>query len=171
MVQYLEEELALLFRRPVRQLSAITVPPASYDPNRRQCLSTEILKTILATAPAEEAVKILGITEVDLFIPIFTYVFGEAQLGGRAAVISLARLKPEYSEEPPDEERYKLRALKEAVHELGHTFGLTHCAANGCVMTFANNLIQVDMKDYRFCPSCAELINVSPRHSSGSNSL
>jgi archaemetzincin len=164
MVQYLADKLAGIFNRPIKLLEPIPVPSQSYDPNRRQCLSTEILKTLLATAPTDTS-KILGITEVDLFIPIFTYVFGEAQLGGRVALVSLARLKPEHSDlpcsqagEPQNDEQYNLRALKEAIHELGHTFSLTHCTTENCVMTFANNLIQIDMKDYRFCPSCAELI-------------
>jgi len=156
MVQYLTDKLPEIFYRPVCRLDPVSIPASSYDPNRRQCLSTEILKAILSSAPVD-ALKILGITEADLFIPIFTYVFGEAQLDGKAALISLYRLKPPY-DEVAGEGLYKSRILKEAVHELGHTFGLTHCAEPNCVMAFANNVFQVDMKDYRFCLSCAELI-------------
>jgi archaemetzincin len=152
-IQYLTDNLSRLFNRAVQRLEPITVPPASYDPDRKQNLSTEILKELLHTAATDNN-KILGLTKVDLFIPIFTYVFGEAQLGGRVALMSLSRLRPEY----PDEELYKLRILKEAAHELGHTFGLTHCPEPACVMTFANNVIEVDSKGDNFCPSCAERI-------------
>lgn len=159
MIKYLADELPLVFGRTATMLTSIPVPPQSYDDQRQQCLSSEILKTILESAPTDEN-KILGVTENDLFIPIFTYIFGEAQLGGRAALISLARLKPEDPEETPNSELYKLRTLKEAVHELGHTFGLKHCPEPACIMRFANNIIEVDSKDYTFCPSCSGLITV-----------
>ena len=167
MIKYLADELPLIFGRTVTPLPSIPVPPQSYDSQRQQCLSSEILKTILESASTDDN-KILGITEVDLFIPIFTYIFGEAQLDGRAGLISLARLKPQLYDEPPDDapspcvqelgELYKLRALKEAVHELGHTFGLKHCPEPNCVMRFANNIGEVDSKEYTFCPSCRDLI-------------
>lgn len=152
-IQYLTDNLSRLFSRAVELLEPMAIPPASYDPDRRQNLSTKVLKEILHTASPGDG-KILGLTKVDLFIPIFTYVFGEAQLGGRAALMSLFRLRPEY----PDDELYKLRILKEAAHELGHTFGLTHCSEPACVMTFANNVMEVDQKGNNFCPSCAERI-------------
>lgn len=157
MIKYLTDELPLIFNKMVKPLPSIPVPPQSYDDQRQQCLSSEILKAILESAPADEN-KIMGVTEVDLFIPIFTYIFGEAQLDGRAGLISLARLKPDANDESPDEELYKLRALKEAVHELGHTFGLKHCPEPACVMRFANNIIEVDSKDCSFCPSCHDFI-------------
>jgi archaemetzincin len=157
MIKYLTDELPLMFNKMVTPLPSIPVPPQSYDDQRQQCLSSEILKAILQNAP-EDNNKTLGITENDLFIPIFTYIFGEAQLDGRAALISLARLKPEYPEETPNSELYKLRTLKEAVHELGHTFGLKHCPESACVMRFANNIIEVDSKEYAFCPNCMDLI-------------
>ncbi|MFH1230479.1 MAG: archaemetzincin family Zn-dependent metalloprotease [Planctomycetota bacterium] len=165
MLQYLTNELSLIFDRDVISLSSILIPSQSYDVKRRQYLSTELLKILLSTSPLD-AYKTLGITEVDIFIPIFTYVFGEAQLGGRAALISLARLRPQHYEELPDEELYKMRILKEAVHELGHTFGLTHCVEPKCVMRFANNIVEVDDKGSHFCPNCAYLIMVkkNPNH-------
>lgn len=160
MIEYLAEKLPKAFGRTVTVLEPIGITPQSYDIRRLQYLSDELLKAILSTAPID-ALKILGITEVDLFIPIFTYVFGEAQLGGKAAIISLTRLKPEGYEDNPNGELYKLRMLKETIHELGHTFGLVHCAETGCVMNFANNIVEVDNKSYLFCSSCADLIKRS----------
>ncbi|MDI6733380.1 MAG: archaemetzincin family Zn-dependent metalloprotease [Planctomycetota bacterium] len=157
-INYLLDMLPPVFNREIKRLNSISIPSESYDIQRRQYLSTELLKTLLRDAITEES-KVLGITGADLFIPIFTYIFGEAQLGGRVALVSLARLKPDDTEEPDSYALYQLRALKESVHELGHTFGLKHCSEPGCVMRFANNVIEVDNKDYHFCPSCMDLLN------------
>ncbi len=93
--------------------------------------------------------RVLGVTDVDLFIPVLTFVFGEAQLGGRAAVVSLARLT-----EAADASSLAARFCKEAVHEMGHTFGLVHCAAPACVMSRSPGLRAVDLKEDRLCADC-----------------
>jgi archaemetzincin len=93
--------------------------------------------------------RLLGITDVDLFIPVLTFVFGEAQLGGRAAIVSLARLT-----EVADPVRLAARLCKEAVHEIGHTFGLVHCVSTACVMSRSPGLRAVDLKDDRLCADC-----------------
>jgi archaemetzincin len=95
----------------------------------------------------------LAITDADLFIPVLTFVYGEAQLGGRAAVVSTARLwvEPGGRQDPA---LLTQRIIKECVHELGHTFGLLHCDTPGCVMTRSVNLIEVDAKSMTLCGPC-----------------
>jgi archaemetzincin len=101
----------------------------------------------------EGAHRVLGVTDADLFIPILTFVFGEAQLGGRAAVVSTARLG-DAPFLPGEAGRIALRLQKEAVHELGHTFGLLHCADARCAMARSPSLRHVDAKTTALCRAC-----------------
>lgn len=134
-------------------------PDFAYDPVRRQHHSTALLSALAENYRDGES-KILGVAEPDLYIPILTFVFGEAQLKGIASVISLARLRQEYYGLPGDPEIYYHRAEKEALHELGHTFGLIHCPRYECVMHFSNGIEEVDLKGDRFCASCATKIGL-----------
>jgi len=127
-------------------------PTQSFDPRRQQHSSTVILKWLLETRPRQSG-KIVGITDADLFIPILTFVYGEAQLGGRAAVVSTARLIPDTGLRP-DPHLLRSRVLKETVHELGHTFGLLHCPTPTCVMARSVNLVHVDAKEPALCHDC-----------------
>jgi archaemetzincin len=123
---------------------------------RGQHHSTEILKRLLADASADSW-RILGVTSYDLFIPILTFVFGEAQLNGRCAVVSAHRLHQEFYGMPHDEPLFRERLLKECMHELGHTLGLHHCADYRCVMCSSNNVERIDLKGTDFCAACAAL--------------
>jgi archaemetzincin len=127
-------------------------PIDSFDPRRQQHSSTRILKWLLETRPRHGS-KIVGITDVDLFIPILTFVYGEAQLGGTAAIVSTARLAPDDGF-LADRELLRARAVKETIHELGHTFGLIHCPRPECVMSRSVNLVQVDAKNGGLCRDC-----------------
>lgn len=125
----------------------------SYDPSRAQYNSTYILKGLLNINEIQNS-KIIGITDVDLFIPILTFVFGEAQLDGHAAVVSTFRLQPEYYGLPADETLLYERLERETIHELGHTFGLRHCENFECVMTSSMTADDIDIKSANFCQSC-----------------
>jgi archaemetzincin len=129
----------------------------AYSAARQQYDSTDILAQ-LAGLDAGGPVKILGVVEVDLFIPILTFVFGEAQLGRQAALISVHRLRQRFYGLPEDERLFFERCEKEAVHELGHAFGLVHCRDFECVMHFSNSIEQVDLKSNVFCDACAQLL-------------
>jgi archaemetzincin len=94
------------------------------------------------------------VTEADLAIPTLTFVFGQAQLDGQVAVLSLARLRQEFYGLPSDETLLRERVTKEVLHELGHTFGLTHCAESKCVMSLATHIGLVDNKEERYCTHC-----------------
>jgi len=95
---------------------------------------------------------------VDLFAPGLNFVFGQAAVGGRICVVSLARLRPSFYGEEDDEDLLRLRAIKESVHELGHTFGLEHCPHRECVMHFSNCLEDTDIKGVFPCPSCRRVL-------------
>ena len=131
-------------------------PSGTLDLRRHQHSSREILRWLLARAPAD-GTRLLGITNVDLFIPILTFVFGEAQLEGQAAIVSYARLV-----DGDDRTLTTRRLAREAVHELGHTFGLVHCMgvagaghdAGPCVMSRSASVRAVDAKSTRLCPDC-----------------
>ncbi len=100
--------------------------------------------------------RVLGVTLADLFSPVLTYVFGEAHLEGTAAVLSVHRLHPQAYGIVGNGKVAADRVLKEAVHELGHTYGLIHCQDFSCVMRASRVAEEVDLKSHGFCPECAE---------------
>lgn len=146
------------FDLPVDILMPEPVPPDVYDGKRKQYYSTEILK-ILQTLIPGRALRLLAVTNVDLYIPTLNYIFGEAVVGGRVGIISTYRLRPEHYGEPRNDELVRVRTVKEAVHELGHTFGLHHCGNPRCVMCFSNDVWDADRKSASFLAECAELLS------------
>jgi len=128
-------------------------PQDAYNATRRQYHSTQLLAK-LRELDHGHASKFLGITEVDLFIPIFTFVFGEAQVNGSAALMSTHRLHQRFYGLPANRELLFARAEKEATHELGHAFGMAHCVNFDCVMRFSNSVEDVDLKASDFCRLC-----------------
>jgi len=125
----------------------------AYDARRRQYDSTQILSELLKLSIGPGS-KLLGVSNLDLFVPIFTFVFGSAQVGGRAALISTGRLSQQFYGLQNDRDLFLLRCEKEAVHELGHAFGLGHCSRYECVMHFSNSIEHVDLKGSSFCAQC-----------------
>lgn len=144
---------------------AIVTPRGSFDSRRQQHNSTSILAGLLELKlDLIEGTRLLGITDNDLFIPIFTFVFGQAQLGGPAALISTHRLRQQFYGLPDNRDLLLARTEKEATHELGHTRGLVHCQSYDCVMHFSNSIEQVDMKSSAFCESCDVEAKSDPRN-------
>lgn len=127
---------------------------ATIDPTRQQAHSTLILRA-LRTAEADARHVRLGVAAADLYVPILTFVFGEAQINGPAAVVSLHRLRNEFYGLPADQRQAARRLLKEALHEIGHTQGLRHCDEHTCVMSSAHNVERVDLRSGRYCPKCS----------------
>jgi archaemetzincin len=139
------------FGRTVHVWSGRDRPVDAFDPRRQQHSSTRILQWLVDRRP-EDAQKVLAVTDVDLFIPILTFVFGEAQLDGAAAIVSTARLRTNHG--TSNLRLLTARLAKECVHELGHTFGLIHCDQPGCVMTRSVNVLDVDAKTVSLCGDC-----------------
>jgi archaemetzincin len=142
-LRMLKTDLEDIFKS-VGLLKPIDLIESAYSPARNQYLSTEFL----ARVKTVHGNHVLGVTEVDLYTQKLNFVFGQAQLPGKAAVISLNRLHSD------DRSRFSDRMLKEAVHELGHTFGLHHCEDKFCVMHFSNSLMDTDIKSSEYCEKC-----------------
>lgn len=136
----------------------IDIPEQAFDSKRNQYSSTQILKNILELTP-RDAIKIIGITDIDLYIPILTFVFGQAQLNGKAALVSVCRLRQEYYGLSSNNNILLERIGKEVIHELGHTFGMLHCWDTRCVMHFSNSIREIDAKGDTFCSACSKVLS------------
>ena len=125
----------------------------AWDEKRGQHSAPLVLQRVLDRADAR-AEKILAVTASDLFIPMLSFVYGQAQLGGRAGIVSVARLHQEFYGLAPNGELLLARARKEAVHETGHLFGLVHCEEIECAMSLSTNVRQIDLKNDFLCEAC-----------------
>ncbi len=130
----------------------LDLPERGYDHTRGQYVANSLIRAIPRSEPG---VKTLGMTDRDLYAPDLNFVFGQAQLPGDRAVMSVARLRSEDWDEDPDHDLLIERAVKEAVHELGHTIGFHHCDDPDCVMHFSNRLAETDRKRRMFCEECS----------------
>ena len=152
-LDYLCQQLEQALGRSCQVAVPLPHPSAAYDERRGQYLSTYILQQ-LARLELPHPFRALGVADLDLYVPGLNFVFGQASKGGRDAVIALPRLRQSFYGLPDDEELFRQRVLKEAVHELGHTLGLGHCPHRRCVMHFSNSLADTDYKEAEFCPRC-----------------
>lgn len=133
-------------------------PKYAYDEGRCQYDSKLILKNLIKCCP-QDALRFMGVTHVDLFVPILKYVFGLSQVEGKCSIISIHRLRPQFYDELADPNLLKTRIEKTVLHELGHSLGLTHCRNRHCVMYSSTKIDHTDRKQPDFCPTCFELLN------------
>ena len=145
--------LKTVFQLPVKTGGMLPIPPEAYDNRRRQYRSTFILN-MLKPLRSPDVCRVLAVIDEDLYVPRLNFVFGEADAENGVAIISLARLRNEIYGLPPDSRLLFERTVKEAVHELGHTFGMGHCPDARCIMFFSNSLGDTDRKGPSFCPGC-----------------
>jgi len=151
-IDTLKFDLTRVFKKRVLIGKRMTQPDDALNKKRNQYLSTAILKAMIEKKEYATYEKTLGIIDYDLYVPKLNFVFGEASQ--RVAVISLTRLRYEYYNLPKDQGLFRRRVLTEAVHELGHTYGLKHCGNPHCVMFSSKSLIDTDMKGPAFCERC-----------------
>jgi len=155
-IQMLRVELEKRFKKSVSIAKSMPEPHFAFNKNRNQYYSTMILNSLMKEKEYLSCEKILGIFDHDLYVPDLNFVFGEATK--RVAIISLTRLRQEFYNLPRDQIIFYRRLLTEAIHELGHTYGLEHCKNPDCVMFFSNSLMDTDRKGPNFCQRCKNKI-------------
>ena len=131
----------------------LPVPPEAYNKEKDQFIAD----VLLALASAQDGDKVLCVASFDIYTKPLNFVFGEAEVGGRGAVISIARLGDE------NNRLFRERVAKEAIHELGHTLGLNHCPDTACVMHYSTELADTDFKKGIYCANCSSKIPISWR--------
>lgn len=147
----LKDGIGSIFHCPVEIEAGFSDLAQAYNPERKQYSSSKLL---VCLGKSEREERVVGVADVDLYVPRLNFVFGEADVVSGTAIVSLCRLRQEYYGLGPDEALFLERAIKEVVHELGHTFGLGHCPNNRCVMHFSNSLADTDLKGAHFCSMC-----------------
>ncbi len=170
LIENLKNELAKIFVNIFSSIEIIPqiieIPKIYYNEIRKQYKADYLLETTIKVATQYGYDVVLGIIDADIYKSGFNFIFGLAQIRSRpsACIIALARLNPGFYNFKYDEKNsqniYRLRILKEALHEIGHTLGLPHCINPDCVMIFSNSLLDTDRKPAKFCQSCARRIGL-----------
>jgi archaemetzincin len=156
-IDRIQENLNMIFPKTTCALISETmpIPSEAFNNARKQYRSDIILSRVHSYAEKDKALdRVLGTVNVDIFVPELNFVFGEAECPGKATLISLWRLRPEFYGKAPNMELFLERITKEAVHELGHSLGLRHCSNPFCVMYFSNSIFETDRKQSLFCNKC-----------------
>ncbi len=150
---YLKENLGVIYPFEFLSVKIDIEVNSAFNPLRNQYLSTPLLLQLAKKKP-EDAFMILGIFDGDLYADGLNFIFGHAEPYQGVAIISIHRLREEFYYKKENLILFQKRALKEAVHELGHLFGLSHCLESTCVMFFSNSIIDTDKKTFRLCRIC-----------------
>ena len=158
-LRHLREDLVHRLAHAVWISETRLSPASAFDRHRQQYLATTLMEMLL-DPPPPPGVHRIAVTDVDLFLPVFTHVFGSAQLGGPVGIASLFRLNPQDAVAAGAAAILRQRLLKEVLHELGHTLGLVHCRVPWCAMNPSRLPEEVDLKDAAYCTPCAERVGV-----------
>jgi archaemetzincin len=154
-IEFLRDQLEARFRRKVNVSQCDFDCRPFLDLRRNQYSSSAIIERLEKDLATPDS-RVLAVTGFDLYIPILTFVFGEARLNGKCAVVSSYRLDNKFYGLPDSPALLRERLIKEAVHELGHTFGLFHCHNQECVMKSSTYVEEIDFKSSRFCDKCSD---------------
>lgn len=152
-IDSIAESISREYRLPVAIKESHSELSEFYDPMRRQYNGNELMKE-LDSWSSLNYIKNIGLFRVDLFIPILTYIFGQAALNGKIGVASLYRLRNEQYGIKKDETLLLERFQKVIIHELGHMFGLVHCHFPTCVMRSSTYVEDIDQKSQHLCSKC-----------------
>jgi len=160
MVTRIIYELSKLFPGKIKRIDLGINLKKSFSFERNQYHSTGLLAEAVNYTGELEG-KVVVLVDFDLYVPVFTFVFGEAQLNGKHSIVSLCRLHEEFYTGQTDDELLFQRAIKEILHELGHNFGLLHCNNWDCVMHSSTIIEEVDIKGSIYCPECFKAITAN----------
>ncbi|MDD5019975.1 MAG: archaemetzincin family Zn-dependent metalloprotease [Candidatus Omnitrophica bacterium] len=136
------------------------IPEEAYDFRRRQYYANAILDDLAGEFiinTKEE--RVLGVMDADMHTDPMNFIFGLANRRTGCCLLSLARLKPEFYGRKQDKELFYSRAIKESIHELGHTLRLSHCSHRRCAMFFSDSVNDTDAKKAAFCAACKRKIS------------
>ena len=153
LLEHLRTELPRNLRVRCEILPYRLDPNPAYHAERQQFHSSELLQRMMQLVQPKDW-RFLAIADIDLYIPILKYIFGEAQLGGPCAVVSTFRLRQEFYGLDRDDDLLRHRLLKESVHELGHTLGLRHCEDYQCAMASSHAVEWIDLRERSWCEEC-----------------
>jgi len=159
LLELITKDVMLEFMLPVKTREGFLDLSEFYDPSRKQYNGTRLLKEIESGYSAEST-KTIALFNVDLFIPILTYIFGQAYLNGHAGIVSIYRFSNERYGIKKDDKIIIDRFRKEVIHELGHTFGLIHCYDPICVMRSSTYVEDIDQKSPNLCVKCKMLLGI-----------
>ena len=160
--QLLEKIVKKLDFLPVKLIEDKNYPIFAFEPKRNQYYARKIIENMALDLPID-CERMIGIADIDLCTPVLTFVYGEAQLGGKVAIVSTTRLKQKFYSLPRDNGLLAQRLVKVLVHELGHCYGLVHCNNKKCVMYLSNNIVSIDEKEDCFCKKCEGFFNKKVR--------
>ena len=153
LISWLEDKLGFYVARPVKTGKAVPLPRQGYDEQRQQYTADAVME-LLQGVSCPEAERLVGLIDQDCRSQRLNFVFGFADVNGRESFVALPRLRPDFYELDENKCLVRQRVLKEVVHELGHTWGLSHCENEACVMRFSNSVEDTDGKDTAFCQNC-----------------
>ncbi|MDF1562496.1 MAG: archaemetzincin family Zn-dependent metalloprotease [Deltaproteobacteria bacterium] len=154
---HLQETLGV----PFELLISLGEPKYAFNAGNDQFHATAIVRRVGQAISPRKHLMGVGLCEVDLFMPDVNFVFGDSDREGKAAVVSLARLRPSWYGRPPDHSLLMRRLASEVLHEVGHVLGLPGCNHESCAMFISNTLSDTDRKEARLCDSCRSRAVVS----------
>lgn len=159
-LEYLRQELKTIFTREVKILPQVKISQDAYNNMTEQYSADALLKTLPPDSCKDNFDRTLAITDKDIYVPGFRFVFGSMEkIGEKRGLISITRLREEFYRRPANENLFLKRILKEAVHVLGHLHGIPHCGNLECVMHFSYSILDADNKGDKFCHGCQLILN------------
>jgi archaemetzincin len=153
LLKRLHKEISEIFSVKIDSIKLDVDLSSAYSPERKQYYSTKIIESAISRTGYANGI-VLIITELDLYVPVLTFIFGEAQYKGKHSIVSVCRLHEEFYTGLTNDELFYIRIKKEVLHELGHNFGLLHCLDWDCVMHSSNSIEEVDIKGDFYCNHC-----------------